>query len=122
MSTSLPLRAERSLKLGTPLGRRERVRFPLALAVEYVLAGCNHTGVTANLSSAGIFVAARAIPPVNKQIKLSIDWPALLDGSCPLRLVVVGRVRRVNRYGMALAIEKYEFCLRAGRRPRPTAG
>lgn len=105
------------MKLGTPLGRRARVRFPLALAVEYVLAGCKHTGITANMSSAGIFIAARAIPPVNKKIKVSIDWPALLEGSCPLRLVVLGRVLWVNRHGMALAIEKHEFCLRAGRRP-----
>ena len=108
-----PLRAVRIPKVGMTLGRRARVRFPLVLPVEYTLAGRKYTGATANMSSAGILIATQAIAPVNKQIKLSIDWPAMLYGSRLLRLVVFGTVRRVDRHGMALAIERHEFRLKA---------
>jgi hypothetical protein len=96
-----------------PLGRRGRARYPITLAAEYIVDGCKHTGLTSNISSSGMFIATNASLPVAKQIKISIDWPAVLDGRCPLRLVVLGRVHRVNRDGMAIAIEKYEFRLRS---------
>ena len=94
------------------LGRRNRVRFPVALPVRYSVDGRTRSGVTANMSSSGVFIATREVLPVDRRIKLTIDWPAALDGRCPLCLAVLGRICRISRHGMGVAIEKHEFRLR----------
>lgn len=93
-------------------GRRGRARYLIELVVRYAVNGSVRCGMTANISSSGLFIAAHEALPVDMQIKVMIDWPAALDGRCPLCLVVLGRVRRIDRHGMGVAIEKYEFRLR----------
>ncbi len=42
-------------------------------------------------------------------VELSISWPVLLDESCPMRLIVFGRVLRCTGRKAVASIEKYEF-------------
>lgn len=42
-------------------------------------------------------------------VEVSISWPVLLDSSCPMRLIVFGRVVRSETAKTACTIDKYEF-------------
>jgi PilZ domain-containing protein len=94
------------------LGRRTRMRFPVALPVEYALNGSSHRSTSRNLSSGGIFIDTDATMPVGQRIRLSIDWPVSLDGRCGLRLIIMGMVVRRETGGAAIRIIKYEFRVR----------
>jgi len=87
------------------------------LAVEFLMNGRKCRGVTTNMSSSGVFVLTTDTLGVNKPIRLSIEWPAILEGRCPLCLAIQGRILRATRHGVAVGIEKYEFRLRPSRRP-----
>jgi hypothetical protein len=41
-----------------------------------------------------------------------IDWPALLDQRCPLRLVITGKILRSDQTGTAVGIIRYDFRIR----------
>lgn len=101
---------------GSRSARLRCARYPIALPVQYRVNGFTRSGITTHISSSGMFIATREVLPVNQSIKVTIDWPAVLDGRCPLGLVVLGRVRRINGRGMEIAIEQYEFRLRRGPR------
>jgi len=93
-------------------GRRRHLRFPIRVPAQYMLNGSKHFVVTANLSAGGIFLHTEEAIPVGHDIRLWIEWPAKLDGRCPLTLFVTGRVIRRERNGAAVRILKYEFRLR----------
>jgi hypothetical protein len=38
-----------------------------------------------------------------------MNWPVLLNESCPMKLMIYGCVIRSNEKGAAVAIERYEF-------------
>jgi len=38
-----------------------------------------------------------------------VNWPAELDGGCPLKFVAVGRVVRAEETHAAMHIEQHEF-------------
>jgi len=42
-------------------------------------------------------------------LELSISWPALLDQTCPIRLVVFGRVLRGAGRAAVCTVNKHEF-------------
>lgn len=74
------------------------------------------TGDTINFSSRGVLF--RAEPPrlqVGSRVEISVLWPALLSGTCPLKFVAFGRVLRVEEDCVAVAIRKYEFHTRRTR-------
>jgi len=67
------------------------------------------TGNTIDISSGGVaFETVTKLLPGNL-IEISISWPVLLDSSCLMRLVVLGRVVRTRRQIVACTIDKYEF-------------
>jgi hypothetical protein len=47
--------------------------------------------------------------PVGRTVELSVNWPARLDGTCPLKFVAVGRVIRSEPHRAAVRIERYQF-------------
>ena len=66
-------------------------------------------GKTVNISSKGLlFEAALQLRP-GKRVEVSVDWPAMLDGGCALKLVAVGRVVRAEEKRAAMHIEQHEF-------------
>jgi hypothetical protein len=46
-------------------------------------------------------------------VEVSVNWPARLGGTCPLKFVAVGRVVRAEPQRAAIKIERYEFRTRA---------
>jgi hypothetical protein len=66
-------------------------------------------GNTIDISSGGVaFETVTKLVP-GTLMELSISWPVLLDDTCLMRLVVLGRVVRTRRQIVACTVDKYEF-------------
>ena len=106
MSNEMELRAEND--------RRERLRFPIRRELRYKVMKERHVveagqGESLDIGSGGVsFLTGRMLKP-GDFVEVSISWPALLDNSCPMRLVVFGRVLRSDGERSACTIDKYEF-------------
>lgn len=95
-----------------PYERRQHQRFPITAQAQYILAGNRGQATTVDISSGGVFLKADKSLPLGKQVQVLIDWPALLDQRCPLRLVITGRVLRSDSSGTAIGIVRYDFRIR----------
>ena len=95
-----------------PYERRQHQRFPITAHSQYILAGNRAQATTVDISSGGAFLKTEKVLPVGKPIQVLIDWPALLDQRCPLRLVITGKVLRSDPAGTAIGIIRYEFRIR----------
>jgi hypothetical protein len=105
---------ESLVSFGGAWERRESSRFPLQENVQYRLVNSRDqngvgSGRTLDMSSSGISFTTEAPLPPGCLLELAVDWPARLDGTCPLRLVAVGRVVRASRASAAVRIVRYEF-------------
>lgn len=94
--------------------RRGRSRFPLREEVRYRVLhsrGSQTYGVgrTLNIGSGGILFTTEEDLPVGRMLEISVNWPARLDGTCPLKFVATGRVVRAENHQAAVRIERYEF-------------
>ena len=94
--------------------RRSKFRFELQREIRYKLVEegallASGTGSTLNMCSGGIaFSTEQALQP-RAFAELSISWPVLLDETCPMRLIVFGRILRSGGGIAVCSIEKYEF-------------
>jgi hypothetical protein len=61
------------------------------------------------MGSGGILFTTEEKLPVGRSIEISVNWPARLDGTCPLQFVATGRVIRSDEKQAAVRIERYEF-------------
>jgi hypothetical protein len=97
----------------TPLthnDRRAQHRFSILLKVQYtVTSGERGHGELSNIGSAGLLFRCDGQFVPGETIDISLRWPYLLNGVCPLQLCIRGRVLRSSQAGTALAITKYEF-------------
>jgi hypothetical protein len=98
----------------TPDERRGKFRFPMHRELRYKLVkdGAlvqSGAGETINIGSGGVWFSVESEVAVGAFIQLSISWPVLLDQSCPMRLIVFGRVLRSGSGACACSIDKYEF-------------
>ena len=93
--------------------RRFKVRYPLELNVRYQTFGRDDmiagVGRTVNLSSTGVLVASSDKMTDGMRLRLTIEWPTLLNGTTPLQLVTFGRVVRAEANAFAVALEHYQF-------------
>jgi len=107
-----------SAAAGGFMERRRTNRFPLREDVRYrVIQSRNHTisgsGTTLNIGSGGIFFTTEERLPLGRTVEISVNWPARLDGTCPLQFVATGRVVRAEGDRAAVRIEKYQFKTRS---------
>jgi hypothetical protein len=97
--------------------RRGTSRFPLCEDVKYKLlhgkVASSGAGKTLNIGSGGILFTTEERLPMGRVIEISVNWPARLDGTCPLKFVAIGRVIRSDNDKAAIRIEKYEFRTRS---------
>jgi hypothetical protein len=101
--------------------RRSHQRYPISLPLDYRLL---HRGRvdslgsarTINMATGGVLLQADASLIMGRQIELSINWPMLLEGVCPLKLVMWGRITRSDSQGVAIQTRQHEFRT-AGLRP-----
>lgn len=94
--------------------KRKKRRFHIEQQVRYKTLYGRHvgevgTGKTVNISSSGLWFTTDVMLAAGLPMELSMDWPALLNDSCPLKLMVYGCVVRSNQEGAAITIERYEF-------------
>jgi hypothetical protein len=101
----------------TPAGDRERRikrRFVIEQEIRYkMLYGQRIAetgkGMTMNISSGGVWFSTESVLATGMPVELSMNWPVLLNDSCPMKLMIYGCVIRSNDRGAAVAIERYEF-------------
>ena len=70
-------------------------------------------GTTLNIGSGGVLFTTEEKLGVGRMVELSVNWPARLDGTCPLQFVAMGRVVRSEPRMAAVRIERYEFKTRS---------
>ncbi len=98
----------------SPKDRRRKSRFAIHREMRYKLlddgtvieAGA---GYTIDLGSGGVAFTTNGLLQPGIFLELSISWPVLLNDSCPMRLVVVGRVLRSHVDYAVCSIDRYEF-------------
>ena len=93
--------------------RRSKVRFPLGLRVSYRTLGQGSPrpgeGWVLNMSRSAVLVSAEQEVNMGKRMELSIEWPSLLYGRIPLRLVTAGEVVRCDASSFAVKLGRYQF-------------
>lgn len=92
--------------------RRTKSRYPLELAVHYQTLGAQPirgAGRTVNVSSSGALIAAEHDFDEGARLKITIEWPTLLDGITPLQLVTTARVVRHKESNFGVAFDWYQF-------------
>jgi len=95
--------------------RRTRKRFPIKEEVSYRILDHRLTtpqsgvGKTVDISSGGILFASGEPIHSGKRVQVAVNWPAMLDGGCPLQFVAFGRIVRSEEGRAAMHIEQYEF-------------
>jgi hypothetical protein len=109
-----------SAPVGGFLERRGTARFPLREDVRYKVVQSKTqkitgSGTTLNFGSGGILFTTEEMLPVGRTVELSVNWPARLDGTCPLQFVATGRIVRAEADRAAVRIERYEFRTRSNK-------
>jgi len=100
--------------LGEDYGRRGRRRFPIQQDVRYqCVKGSRITlvgvGKTLEIGSREIrFTTQHPLKPGQK-MRLAVDWPALLDETCRMKLEIFGWIVESEPAEAAVKIERYEF-------------
>src|SRR5881227_2551865 len=94
--------------------RRSKSRFNMQRDVRYKVTGDGvpqtaGSGKTINMSSEGVAFEADHVISPGGFVELSISWPVLLGDTCPMRLIVFGRVLRTSGNTAIASIHKYEF-------------
>ncbi len=92
--------------------RRTKARYPLELTVHYQTLSSQPvcgTGRTLNVSSSGALIAAEHDLDEGARLKITIEWPTLLNGTTPLQLVMTGKVVRHGGAKIGVAFDWYQF-------------
>jgi hypothetical protein len=96
--------------------RRSRHRFCIGQEISYTcLSGTRTRGVgkVLDISSRGVrFTTEGALNP-GTRVEVSIDWPARLNDTCLLKLIVRGSVLRSEASVAVIRIQYHEFRTRA---------
>jgi hypothetical protein len=113
-SLSMNPRIELARPTTTSSDRRGTSRYPLCEEVQYKVlhraaAKTVGAGKTLNIGSRGILFTTEEQLPLGRTVELSVNWPARLGGTCPLKFVAVGRIVRSETDRAAVRIERYEF-------------
>lgn len=94
--------------------RRSKFRFTIQRELRYKMLddgamSASGNGQTIDIGSAGVAFAAEHQLKLGAFVELSISWPVLLDDTCPMRLIIFGRVLRSSGKKSVSTIDKYEF-------------
>jgi len=94
--------------------RRSKHRFGIQRELRYKLLEddrivASGLGNTIDIGSGGVAVATECRLKPGALVELAVSWPVLLDETCPMRLIVFGRVLRSSGRMAACTIDKYEF-------------
>lgn len=93
---------------------RKKHRFPMHRELRYKVLHDeviveSGMGYTIDVGSGGVAFRIDSILTPGMMVELSISWPVLLEDTCPVRLVVLGRVLRSSLRASVCSMIKYEF-------------
>ncbi|HUO32447.1 MAG TPA: hypothetical protein VMU80_24745 [Bryobacteraceae bacterium] len=96
----------------------ERRRFPIEQGVRYQCVKGSRictagVGKTLEIGSREIHFTTQHPLQKGEKVRLAVDWPAMLDNTCPIKLEIFGWVLRSQPGTAAVKIERYEFRTRA---------
>ena len=117
--------ADKDAKIGPAVERRAAIRFAIEQEVIYRIldhrAAVPESGAgrTLDISSGGVRFETVQRLRSGKRVEISVNWPAQLEGGCPLKFVAVGRVVRADDTHAAMHIEQYEFRTRRSKELPP---
>ena len=105
---------DRSLISSGERERRVKRRFSVEQEVRYKMLYGQRiaetgAGKTTNISSSGVWFSTETMLTAGMPVELSMNWPVLLNDTCPMKLMIYGCIVRSNDRGAAVAIERYEF-------------
>jgi hypothetical protein len=109
MISAISIPSEASLPPYRNVDRRRSLRFPISIAVKYLIDGKEGTGNSVNISSGGIMFTTDKPLPSRGVITLSLAWPHLLDGRVPLQVVIDGNILRSSPQLAVVRIMRHEF-------------
>ena len=66
-------------------------------------------GQTLNVSSTGMLITAEHTLPEGCHLKVTVEWPTLLNGKTALQLVTTGRVIRHYESTYGITFDHYQF-------------
>jgi c-di-GMP-binding flagellar brake protein YcgR len=93
--------------------RRTKVRYPIELTVQYQTLGLQMpmcgAGQTLNLSSSGMLITAEHSLPEGCHLRVTVEWPTLLNGKTALQLVTTGKVVRRQESSFGISFDQYQF-------------
>ncbi len=94
--------------------RRAKKRYTIEREVRYRLLSGSHmaetgTGQSLDISSSGVAFTTERPLSAGTIVELSMSWPALLNNTCPMKLMLFGRIVRSDAGRAAMTIERYEF-------------
>lgn len=116
--------------LGEDDGRRARRRFPIQQDVRYQCVKGSRisavgVGKTLEISSREVRFTTQQPLLQGQKMRLAMDWPAMLDNTCRMKLEIFGWIVHSEPSEAAVKIERYEFRTRgaetAGIRPQRAA-
>jgi len=95
-------------------GRRARRRFPIERDVRYQCVKGGRiisvgVGKTIEIGSRYVLFSTQEFLKAGQKIRLSVDWPAMLDNTCRMQLEIAGWVVLSEAQEAAVKIERYEF-------------
>ena len=104
--------------------RRSKKRYALELDVEYRVLGrfssIAGSGKLIDISSSGVAFTNTVQLKLRTNVELAITWPILLNGTCPLRLIMIGHVVRSSRGFTAIQGTSHEFRTQGKLRAAPS--
>ncbi len=106
-----------NVKMAVPERRMSR-RFPLNFGIRYMYSNRRwnvetYAGVIRDMSSSGLRFLAESHVEVGRRLEVAIQWPALLDGTVPMQMVVTGIVVWSEGNEVALRMQRHEFRTRS---------
>lgn len=122
--SAAPIAARSSIRLQkVSPEQRSHQRYPIELEMEYRLLSKGRSepvgsGKTRNISSRGVLFESPSSLPEGGSIEVLLSWPFLLEGVCPLRLVMRGRIVRNDPRGVAIQSTYHEFRTAGSRQPK----
>jgi hypothetical protein len=72
------------------------------------------TGKTVDISSRALRFTTAVPLRAGDKVKVTLNWPVLLDDTCPLKMVIYGRVVRTDGESATVRIGQHELRTRAG--------
>jgi PilZ domain-containing protein len=110
----MSMSAVKSANFGGLPERRCTSRFPVREDVRYRVVSSKSgsvtgSGTTLNIGSGGILFTTQDRLPLGRTVEVSVNWPARLDGTCPLQFAATGRVVRSDDRQAVVRIDRYEF-------------